>query len=62
MATSQNGRSKKNKNTWFKFDFWDFPSHSPRSGCFTESFTVSFSLDSPESSIADYNFKLKYTQ
>jgi hypothetical protein len=57
MATSQNGRNKKKKThqDWgFKFDFWDFPSHSPSPGWFTESFTVSFSEDSPESSIAGY--------
>jgi len=56
-------RKIKTHQDWgLKFDFWDFPSHSPSSGYFTESFTVSFSLDSPESSIADYKRRLKYTQ
>jgi hypothetical protein len=48
-------RKIKTHQDWgFKFDFWDFPSHSPSSGYFTESFIVSFTLHNPESSIADY--------
>jgi hypothetical protein len=46
----EEARKIKTHQDWgFKFDLWDFPSHSPSSGYFTESFTVSFSSDSPES-------------
>ncbi len=62
----EEARKRKTHQDWgFKFHlWWDFPSHTPPAldALQRALHTVSFSLGSPGSSIADYKRKLKYTQ